>query len=491
MSQENHPPNININLKNNNPGEEVPFITISNSKSNSSKNQNSKTSSNNHKISLTQNNNSSSNSKKNRQNSSFNIIRKKLSLINKKNNQDKRSSEVFTFTDNSLLNIYDTSPNENTNKISNLSLSEDQKEIQTEIKKTEKKPDIETPKKKYDNSNAIFQKIKITKKAVKPIDNIHGKNLMDFFKYMYTNINTEEKNKNRVSSVENISNTTFNLKKNTVNINKSWNKNNFAILNLIKKPIKFVNKNIFNDKKIKINNKIKIKESLNLSPISAINIKKYSNNFKISTLKKSQNIINCVDIANRLLKKYIPKKIIYNSNNKNSVFINNNYKYDKNSIYVEKKNNFEKIKKTPKSESYNREISNPYLKNRESAKKNLFHEIKPKINEELNINKNIPNKKRLSAKVINSKNPRYNLNDLYKMINNKNNLIKIKPIKKESNENKNNINIKRINNINETYSYFLKNKDKKDFPKQNEKNEQTFNKCLNFKNNNQKPKNKK
>ena len=148
MSQENHPPNININLKNNNPGEEVPFITISNSKSNSSKNQNSKTSSNNHKISLTQNNNSSSNSKKKRQNSSFNIIRKKLSLINKKNNQDKRSSEVFTFTDNSLLNIYDTSPNENTNKISNLSLSEDQKEIQTEIKKTEKKPDIETPKKK-------------------------------------------------------------------------------------------------------------------------------------------------------------------------------------------------------------------------------------------------------------------------------------------------------------------------------------------------------
>ena len=77
------------------------------------------------------------------------------------------------------------------------------------------------------------------------------------------------------------------------------------------------------------------------------------------------------------------------------------------------------------------------------------------------------------------------------MINNKNNLIKIKPIKKESNENKNNINIKRINNINETYSYFLKNKDKKDFPKQNEKNEQTFNNCLNFKNNNQKPKNKK
>ena len=118
MTQENIPPNFNNSLKSYNSKEEVPFITISNSKSNSSKNPNSKTSSNNPKISLAQNNNSSSNSKTNRENSLFNIIRKKLALINN-NNQDKKSFEIYTFTDSSLLNHL--SMDDQKNQISNIS----------------------------------------------------------------------------------------------------------------------------------------------------------------------------------------------------------------------------------------------------------------------------------------------------------------------------------------------------------------------------------
>ena len=143
------------------------------------------------------------------------------------------------------------------------------------------------------------------------------------------------------------------------------------------------------------------------------------------------------------------------------------------------------MKKTPKSESYHREISNPYLKIRESASKNLFHDFQPKLSDEINLNKNSRNnKKRLSAKIIKNKNSKYELSDLYKMINKKNNIIKIKPFKKESTENKN-INIK------ENYSSSLKNESEKELLQRNKKNKQPINIAYIFKNNNQKPKNKK
>ena len=438
MTQENIPPSFNINFKAYNSGEEVPFITISNSKSNSSKNQNSKTSSNNPKISFTKNNNSSSNSKKNRQNLSFNIIRKKLSRNN--NNQDKNSFEIFTFTDSSLLK--NLAMNEQENHISNNSMSEDQKEIQTEIK-NDKKPDIETPKKKYDNSSAIFQKLKI-KKKIKPIENIIGKNLMEYFNYTYEKSKTGEKNENIISSFKNISNPTFNLKENTEITNKSWNKNNYAKINVNKMPIKIINnynKNIFNDKN---SNKINIKDSKDFSPISKSIQKKSSNNFKISNPKKSPNIIISVDIAQRLLSKYMPKKNVYNINNKNIIFKNSNFK---NIVNTKKIKNVEKMKKTPKSESYHREISNPYLKIRESASKNLFHDFQPKLSDEINLNKNSRiNKKRLSAKIIKNKNSKYELNDLCKMINKRNGVVKIKPIENESVVNEN-INVSEINAV--------------------------------------------
>ena len=422
MTQKNISPNFNISLKANNSGEEVPFITISNSKSNSSKNKNSKSSSNDFEISLKQN------SKTNRQIFSFNIIKKKLSRIN--NNQDKKSFETFTFTDNSLLNH--TSMNKQEKQISNLSMSEDQKEIQAELK-TDKKSDFKTPKKKYDNNTEIFQNIEI-KNMIKPIENIKGKNLLDCFNSTYKKSNIEEKNEDRISSFKIISNQTFSLNKYIVNTNKSLNKNN--------------NKN---------NNKI----NNNFSSISKSIKKKSWNKFTISNPKKFQNIVNNIDGSQRLLSKYIPKNI-YNINDKNTIFSNI---IIKNIINTKKIKNVEKMKKTPKSESYNKTIFNPYL--RESASKNLFHNFKTKISNEINLNKNLrTNKKRLSAKIIRNKNSKYQLNNLYKMINKKNNIIKIKPFKKESIVN---ININKINNINEHYSRSLKNKSEKELLKLNEK----------------------
>ena len=149
------------------------------------------------------------------------------------------------------------------------------------------------------------------------------------------------------------------------------------------------------------------------------------------------------------------------------------------------------MKKTPKSESCNKEISNPYRKIRGSVSKNLFHEFQPKISDEINLNKNLRiNKKRLSANIINNKNTKYQLNDLYKMMNKKNNIIKIKAIKKESIINKN-ININKISTTKENYSPFLKNKDEKELQERNEKNEQPINIGYIFKSYNQKSKNKK
>ena len=140
----------------------------------------------------------------------------------------------------------------------------------------------------------------------------------------------------------------------------------------------------------------------------------------------------------------MPKKNVYNINNKNIIFKNSNFK---NIVNTKKIKNVEKMKKTPKSESYHREISNPYLKIRESASKNLFHDFQPKLSDEINLNKNSRiNKKRLSAKIIKNKNSKYELNDLCKMINKRNGVLKIKPIENESVVNEN-INVSEINAV--------------------------------------------
>ena len=248
MNKENLP---SLNLKFNFPNKysgEVPFINISDSMSKSSKNQNSKTSSNN-KISLTQNNNSSSNSRKNQQNSSFNLIRKK---IFGNGNQNKSSSEIIIFKDNSLNDqLFDTSLNLNNH--SNFSISEDKKEIKTE--KDYVNPEFKTPKKSSNNNVANFSNYKYKDKAIQKIDNINGKNLMVFYQYMHVeDVTTEEKNNNRNPSVDNITSNTFKLNSKTnTNINKSWNKKNNKISNFKNQPIKIINND---NKSSSINKKI-------------------------------------------------------------------------------------------------------------------------------------------------------------------------------------------------------------------------------------------
>ena len=156
-----------------------------------------------------------------------------------------------------------------------------------------------------------------------------------------------------------------------------------------------------------------------------------------------------------------------NIHNKN---INNNKNYIKNFNNV---NNNKKIKITPKSDSDKRKLSFSYLKIRESAQKNLFHDNKPKKNEEMNINQNINLiQKRFSARIIKKKQI-YSSNLFDKNINNKNIFIKIKPINKESIENKKNININKICNYNDIFKLT---------DKTNNKNTQYLNRGFNFKN---------
>ena len=208
------------------------------------------------------------------------------------------------------------------------------------------------------------------------------------------------------------------------------------------------------------------------------NKKKGVKNIKISSFKNLKNLfkLNSFDFENLLNKYFIPskknninkKKLSFmNIHNKN---INNNKNYIKNFNNV---NNNKKIKITPKSDSDKRKLSFSYLKIRESAQKNLFHDNKPKKNEEMNINQNINLiQKRFSARIIKKKQI-YSSNLFDKNINNKNIFIKIKPINKESIENKKNININKICNYNDIFKLT---------DKTNNKNTQYLNRGFNFKN---------
>ena len=437
MKKEDIFQNLNLSLEGDNRQEKVPFITISNSKSNSSKNQNSKTSSNN-KHSLTENN-SGSNSKNTLNNSSLNL--EKRGIFRKKDKQLK-SSLNNSYAENSLVKpVFDTSFYNHLNKSSqNISISEDKKEVKTESK-LDRNAENETPKKKNNKYKVILSNNKTKNKAGKMV-NFQGKNLMDYFKFMTVDVDNEEKNKNRVSSVENIPNKNIQLKKNVITINKSWNKKDMKL----NRPIKIVK----NYKK---------SHSINKNQIKKIDIKKdkrSGSNIKISSSKRVQNNFG----FEKLLNKYINRP-------KNNGIVNfptnifNTYMKGINIINVEKKVNIEKIKATPKSDSYKRKLSaSLFLKKRDSVNKNnLFNDYKPKQNEEININPIInPNKN------INEQNQQKSNSIFDKILYNKD-FFKINPKKKEV-ENKNNINIKKINNYNDPNSYFLKFKVNKELLKQ-------------------------
>lgn len=95
------------------------------------------------------------------------------------------------------------------------------------------------------------------------MDNIPGKNLMEYFDKMSVNIALKDKTKKRASSIENISSDNFRLKKNFLDINKSWNKNIYPIFNSQKKPIKIKNKYSKENKNVKDFNRFNILEKRN------------------------------------------------------------------------------------------------------------------------------------------------------------------------------------------------------------------------------------
>jgi hypothetical protein len=360
-----------------------------------------------------------------------------------KKNKQLKSSHNSSYAENSLVKpVFDTSFYNHLDKHSqNISLSEDKKEIKTESK-LDRNEGNETPKKKQKKFKEILSNNKTKNKAGKMV-NFQGKNLMNYFKFMTVDVDNEEKNKNRFSSAENITIKDIQLKKNVVIINKSWNKKEMKL----------------EGHQIKIANKYNKSHSISKNQIKKIEIKKEKrsgSNIKISSSKRVQNNLG----FEKLLNKYInrPKNIgIVNF----PINILNNYMKCNNIINVEKKVNVEKIKATPKSDSYKRRLSaSLFLKKRDSVNKyNLFNDYKPKQNEDININPIInPNKN------INEQNQTKSNSIFDKILFNKG-YIKIKPIKKEV-ENKNN-NYKKINNYNDSNSYFLKFKDNKELSKQN------------------------
>ena len=183
-----------------------PFIDISNnSKSNSSNNQKSlKFSKNLHNI--TDNNQSSS---------SFRKYHKRSKKT--KNKKEENSSSFYYSINNSNNQLLNESKEKSGE---NKSLSEKRENII--------KLELETPKKKSDKNKMFEENLKNKKKDLLNIDNIHGKNLMQRFEEMSEKIVFEEKNKNRVSSVENEIKSYSKIKNIVVNTNKSWNKKNMV-----------------------------------------------------------------------------------------------------------------------------------------------------------------------------------------------------------------------------------------------------------------------
>ena len=324
-------------------------------------------------------------------------------------------------------------------KISDKSLSE-------KIDEREKSENA-TPKKKWDKNDILLETFKNKKKDLLTIDNINGKNLMEYFEKMNENIVFDEKKKNRVSSSGNKLTDSRIDKKAIAPINKSWNKNNYRFLTN-KKPLKIIIKN--NSKKGKENNLSNFplkKENRSKSRHITSNIKNLQNLLYQNNIK--------LDLKN-LIDKYRPNKIFKIGINKSN---NNTVAIDKTNS-DKKLNKFEKIKKTPKSDKHERKFSFSYLKMREPHIKNLFKDYNIKKDEMTNINKYINTNEKKPNDKIYEKNMLFHTqlknknNDKFFQLN-KNN-IKISQKKKETIDNKN-------------INYFLKYKEKNE----NDKNKKS------------------
>ena len=388
MNKENE---FNLNLSYNSE-DKVSILSISNkSKSSSSNNQKSikrPKKLNRKKIS-------------NQNSSSFSIYQKKIKRIN---SNEQNSFSFYTFTKNSI-NKYDTPKNKKEKTEENKSIS----------KKKEAKINLEneTPKKKKEKINISLDKFEYKKKDLLTIDNINGKNLMEYFEKMSENISTEEKKEDRISSVGNKLKNSFIIKNTFINTNKSWNKNNYLFMSA-QKPLKLINKK----KQNKESNNSKILSKRKNQSINSHNI---SSNVKNLQMLLNKNNIN-IDLKN-LIDQYRPNKILKKRINNNTI-------------------------SADKTIDDKKTISFSHLKSRETAKKNLFNDYN-KINDEMtNINKYINKNERKQNEKLYDKNNIFN--PQFFQLNKNNNLI-MNSKKKESNENKNK---QKINN------FFLKYKEK-------------------------------
>ena len=298
----------------------------------------------------------------NQNSSSFSIHQKKNKKINSK---EQNSFSFYTYTQNSN-NKFDESKDKKEKKEENKSVSNKEEEKKIKIEN-------ETPKRKREKNNIKIEKFEYKKKDLLNIDNINGKNLMEYFEKMSENINTEEKKKDRISSVENKLKESFKIKNTVININKSWNKksNNFYL------PSKMLLK-IINKKEKNSNLNFRIRKRY-----QSINSHNTSTNIKNLQILLSQNNIN-IDLKN-LIDKYRPNKILKKRINNNTISADKTME--------DNKLKFEKIKQTLNSDSIKERFSFSHLKIRDSTIKNLFHENNNnniKINDEMtNINKYI------------------------------------------------------------------------------------------------------
>ena len=346
----------------------------------------------------------------NQNSSSFSIHQKKNKKINSK---EQNSFSFYTYTQNSN-NKFDESKDKKEKKEENKSVSNKEEEKKIKIEN-------ETPKKKREKNNIKIEKFEYKKKDLLTIDNINGKNLMDYFEKMSENITTEEKKKDRISSVENKLKESFKIKNTVININKSWNKksNNFYLPS--KMLLKIINKK---EKNSNLNFRIRKRNQ-------SINSHNTSTNIKNLQILLSQNNIN-IDLKN-LIDKYRPNKILKKRINNNTISADKTME--------DNKLKFEKIKQTLNSESKKERFSFSHLKIRDSTIKNLFHENNNnniKINDEMtNINKYINKNERKPNEKIYEKsnffNPQIKKKNTEKIFQlNKNNNLMMNTKKKET-----------------------------------------------------------
>ena len=354
----------------------------------------------------------------------------------KKNSGNKTESSfsMYTFTQNSLILKNEKSKDSKEKFGQNKSL--------TDKKGKKINSGNETPQKKSDKKFILIETFRNKKKDVLNVDNIHGKNLMVYFEKMSEKIDKEEKNKNRVPSVGNKLKNSFKLKNPVVNTNKSWNKNKFGFL-LSKMPLKINNKT----KKFNDNN-------LPIFPLKKKN--RPMSRYNTSNIKNLQNLLNQnninIDLKN-LIEKYRPNKISKKEKNTNSSTEKTN---------SAKKLLFQKIQKTPNSDTHQRKFSFSHLKMRETImKNNLFQDYNKKHNEIINVNKLIntnerkPNDKIFEKNMIFHPQMKNKNSEIFAPLNKNNKIINTN--KKKQSENKNNI--QKIND------YYLKYKEKMEIGK--------------------------